>query len=99
LSVKLTTLGVYINIIKLKKYTEFSSYFIIKIDLILLQMCLSEFLYFKSIPVKVSINEYLEIAKEYSSKKSNVFINGILDKLSKNLMKEGLLKKNKRGMQ
>jgi N utilization substance protein B len=62
-------------------------------------MCLSEFLYFKSIPVKVSINEYLEIAKEYSSKKSNVFINGILDKLSKNLMKEGLLKKNKRGLQ
>jgi len=72
---------------------------IAQIDLILLQMCLSEFLYFKSIPVKVSINEYLEIAKEYSSKKSNVFINGILDKLSKNLMKEGLLKKNKRGMQ
>jgi len=72
---------------------------IAQIDLILLQMCLSEFLYFKSIPVKVSINEYLEIAKEYSSKKSNVFINGILDKLSKNLMKEGLLKKNKRGLQ
>ena len=72
---------------------------IAQIDLILLQMCLSEFLYFKSIPVKVSINEYLEIAKEYSSKKSNVFINGILDKLSKNLMKEDLLKKNKRGMQ
>ena len=72
---------------------------IAQIDLILLQMCLSEFLYFKSIPVKVSINEYLEIAKEYSSKKSNVFINGILDKLSKNLVKEGLLKKNKRGLQ
>ena len=72
---------------------------IAQIDLILLQMCLSEFLYFKSIPVKVSINEYLEIAKEFSSKKSNVFINGILDKLSKNLTKEGLLKKNKRGMQ
>ena len=72
---------------------------IAQIDLILLQMCLSEFLYFKSIPVKVSMNEYLEIAKEYSSKKSNVFINGILDKLSKNLVKEGLLKKNKRGLQ
>ena len=38
-------------------------------------MCLTEFLYFKSIPVKASINECLEIAKEYSSKKSNVFIN------------------------
>ena len=51
---------------------------IAQIDLLLLQMCLTEFLYFKSIPVKASINEYLEIAKEYSSKKSNVFINGIL---------------------
>ena len=72
---------------------------IAQIDLILLQMCLAEFLFFKSIPVKASINEYLEIAKEYSSKKSNVFINGILDKLSKNLTKNGTLKKNKRGMQ
>ena len=72
---------------------------IAQIDLLLLQMCLAEFLYFKSIPVKVSINEYLEIAKEYSSKKSNVFINGILDKLSKNYIKQGTLKKNKRGLQ
>jgi len=72
---------------------------IAQIDLILLQMCLAEFLFFKSIPVKASINEYLEIAKEYSSKKSNIFINGILDKLSKNLTKNGTLKKNKRGMQ
>ncbi|MFL2637595.1 MAG: transcription antitermination factor NusB [Flavobacteriaceae bacterium] len=71
---------------------------IAQIDLILLQMCLTEFLYFKSIPLKVSINEYLEIAKEYSSKKSNVFINGILDKLSKKLSDEGLIKKNKRGL-
>ena len=72
---------------------------IAQIDLLLLQMCLTEFLYFKSIPVKASINEYLEIAKEYSSKKSNVFINGILDKLSKNYIKDGTLKKNKRGLQ
>ena len=72
---------------------------IAQIDLILLQMCLAEFLFFKSIPVKASINEYLEIAKEYSSKKSNIFINGILDKLSKNLSENGTLKKNKRGMQ
>ncbi|MDB3927203.1 transcription antitermination factor NusB [Flavobacteriaceae bacterium] len=72
---------------------------IAQIDLILLQMCLAEFLFFESIPIKASINEYLEIAKEYSSKKSNIFINGILDKLSKNLTKNGTLKKNKRGMQ
>ena len=72
---------------------------IAQIDLLLLQMCLTEFLYFKSIPVKASINEYLEIAKEYSSKKSNVFINGILDKRSKNYIEDGTLKKNKRGLQ
>ena len=72
---------------------------IAQIDLLLLQMCLTEFLYFNSIPVKASINEYLEIAKEYSSKKSNVFINGILDKLSKNYIEDGTLKKNKRGLQ
>ena len=72
---------------------------IAQIDLLLLQMCLTEFLYFKSIPVKASINEYLEIAKEYSSKKSNVFINGILDKLSRNYIEDGTLKKNKRGLQ
>ena len=72
---------------------------IAQIDLILLQMCLAEFLFFKSIPIKASINEYLEIAKEYSSKKSNIFINGILDKLSKDLTKNGTLKKNKRGLQ
>lgn len=72
---------------------------IAQIDLILLQMCFAEFLFFKSIPIKASINEYLEIAKEYSSKKSNIFLNGILDKLSKDLTKNGTLKKNKRGMQ
>ena len=51
---------------------------IAQIDLILLEMCLAEFLFFKSIPVKASINEYLEIAKEYSSKKSNIFISQLL---------------------
>lgn len=50
------------------------------IDMILIKMGLAEFLYFPSIPVKVTINEYLEIAKEYSTPKSSIFINGILDK-------------------
>ena len=72
---------------------------IAQIDLILLQMCLSEFLFFKSIPLKVSINEYLEIAKEYSSNKSNIFINGIMDSLSKQFEKDGRINKNKRGLQ
>lgn len=49
-------------------------------DMIMIKMGLAEFLYFPSIPVKVTINEYLEIAKEYSTPKSSIFINGILDK-------------------
>jgi len=72
---------------------------IAQIDLILLQMCLTEFLFFDSIPIKVSINEYLELAKEYSSPKSNIFINGIMDTISKQFTLEGRIKKNKRGLQ
>ena len=72
---------------------------IAQIDLILLQMCLSEFLFFDSIPIKVSINEYLELAKEYSSPKSNVFINGVMDAVSKKLIAEGRINKNQRGLQ
>ena len=72
---------------------------IAQIDLILLKMCLTEFLFFNSIPVKVSINEYLELAKEYSSQKSNIFINGLMDTISKQLIKNGRIKKNKRGLQ
>ena len=56
-------------------------------------------LFFDSIPVKVSINEYLELAKEYSSPKSNIFINGVMDAISKQLFKDGRIKKNKRGLQ
>ena len=71
---------------------------IAQIDLILLQMCLAEFLFFKSIPIKASINEYLEIAKEYSTPKSSIFINGILDNLVKDLKKEDKLVKTGRGL-
>lgn len=70
---------------------------IAKIDMVLLKMCFSEFLYFKDIPVKVSINEYIDIAKDFSSSKSNVFLNGILDKLAKKFQQKGLINKNKKG--
>ena len=52
-------------------------------DIILLNMAIAEFLYFSSIPIKVTINEYLEIAKEYSTPNSAIFINGVLDQLVK----------------
>jgi len=68
------------------------------IDAILLKMAICELLNFPSIPERVSINEYLEIAKEYSTPKSSIFINGILDKLVKEYKSEGKLKKTGRGL-
>ncbi|WP_445384478.1 transcription antitermination factor NusB [Robiginitalea sp. IMCC44478] len=68
------------------------------IDGILIKMAICELLYFPSIPERVTINEYLEIAKEYSTPKSSIFINGILDKLVKDYKKEGKLKKTGRGL-
>ncbi|NJY63577.1 transcription antitermination protein NusB [Salinimicrobium sp. CDJ15-81-2] len=68
------------------------------LDTILIKMAICEFLKFPSIPVKVTINEYLEIAKEYSTPKSSIFINGILDKLSKEYKDQGKLNKMGRGL-
>ena len=69
------------------------------IDLIILKMCLTEFLNFPSIPVKVSINEYIEISKNYSSPESSNFINGVCNNVFKNLKEKELIKKNERGSQ
>ena len=71
---------------------------IANMDFVLLQMAICEFHKFPSIPVKVTINEYLEIAKEYSTPKSSVFINGILDKLVKEYIDKGTLNKVGRGL-
>ncbi len=68
------------------------------LDAILLQMAICEFMNFPSIPVRVSLNEYLEIAKEYSSPKSSIFINGILDTVSNELKESGKLQKSGRGL-
>ncbi|MBC2839920.1 transcription antitermination factor NusB [Robiginitalea sp. SC105] len=68
------------------------------IDGILLKMGIAELLYFPSIPERVTINEYLEIAKEYSTPKSSIFINGILDKLIRDYREAGKLKKTGRGL-
>lgn len=71
---------------------------IIGTDLILLKMAVAELTTFPSIPVKVTINEIIEIAKNYSSEKSKVFINGLLDSICKDLQQKGLIKKTGRGM-
>ncbi|MDA9126541.1 transcription antitermination factor NusB [Flavobacteriaceae bacterium] len=68
------------------------------IDFVLLQMAICEFHEFPSIPTKVSINEYIEIAKEYSTPKSNVFINGVLDKIVKEYNENETLNKVGRGL-
>ena len=61
-------------------------------------MAITEFLKFPSIPTKVTINEYLEIAKDYSSDKSSFFINGVLDKILKKYTKEEKINKIGRGL-
>lgn len=71
---------------------------IAEVDMVLIKMAICEFLHFSSIPVKVTINEYLEIAKEYSTPKSSIFINGVLDKLSKEYKAEDKLNKTGRGL-
>ena len=71
---------------------------IAKMDVLLLKMAFAELQSFESIPTKVTINEYLEISKYYSTPKSNVFINGILDKSLKKMMQEKKVLKTGRGL-
>lgn len=68
------------------------------LDLILLKMAVCELMYFPTIPTKVTLNEYVEVSKLYSTDKSKDFINGILDRLMKQLSKEGKIKKEGRGL-
>jgi N utilization substance protein B len=68
------------------------------VDTLLMKMAITEFVHFSSIPVKVSINEYLEISKEFSTPKSNSFINGILDKILDDLKSTGKIHKFGRGL-
>jgi len=67
-------------------------------DILMMQMAITEFLYFPSIPTKVTMNEYIELSKFYSTEKSRNFINGILDKTLKDLKKEGKINKAGRGL-
>ena len=67
-------------------------------DRVILQMAIAELIEFQNIPVKVTINEYIELAKEYSPPKSRQFINGILDVIAKELKQAGKIKKSGRGL-
>ncbi|TVQ65683.1 MAG: transcription antitermination factor NusB [Balneolaceae bacterium] len=67
-------------------------------DKLILRMALSELLYFEEIPSKVSINEAIDLAKLYSTRKSGTFVNGILDAALKSLNEEGKINKKGRGL-
>ena len=66
---------------------------IASLDMILLQMGICEFLYFETIPTKVTINEYIDLAKSYSTPQSGQFVNGLLDNIHKELMSENKIHK------
>ncbi|HNJ57774.1 MAG TPA: transcription antitermination factor NusB [Chitinophagaceae bacterium] len=63
------------------------------LDMILMQMGICELLYFETIPTKVTINEYIDLAKSYSTNQSGQFVNGILDSIHKELLAEGKINK------
>ena len=71
---------------------------IARIDYVILITSTAELLYFPSIPTKVTLNEYIEIAKEFSSPSSGKFINGVIDNIVKDLTNEGLIVKKGRGL-
>jgi N utilization substance protein B len=67
-------------------------------DILVMQLAITEILEFPEIPVKVTFNEYIEIAKYYCTSKSSTFVNGILDNVVKEIRKEGLFNKFGRGL-
>ena len=67
-------------------------------DIIIMKMALTEILKFREIPVKVSLNEYIEISKMYSTPKSKVFVNGVLDKLVEEFVRDNKINKHVKGL-
>ena len=67
-------------------------------DVVIMQLAITEMIEFSSIPTKVTLNEFLEITKYYSTEKSNSFINGVLDKIMQKLKQEKKIKKSGRGL-
>lgn len=68
------------------------------LDRLILRMCICELLFFEDIPPKVSINEAIEIARRYSTEKSDKFVNGVLDSVLDELKESGKLRKSGRGL-
>lgn len=71
---------------------------IANMDMLLMEMALAEIMYIPNVPVKASLNEYIDISKEYSTPNSKVFVNGVLDKIIAELKQEGKIEKTGRGL-
>lgn len=78
------------------KLTNWDKERVALIDMLLLRMGVCEFLYFPTIPTKVTINEYIDVAKQYSTPQSGQFVNGVLDNILKDLVKQDLITKTDR---
>lgn len=72
---------------------------IASMDMLLMKMAIAEILHLKNVPVKVSLNEYIDISKEYSTPNSKTFVNGVLDKIILQLKRENKIEKTGRGLQ
>lgn len=83
----------YLQTIIIPKLKNWDPERIALLDMILMKMGLAEFLYFETIPPKVTINEYIDLAKDYSTQQSGQFVNGILDNIHKELVQQGKLQK------
>lgn len=75
------------------KLKNWDSERIAMLDMIMMKMGVAEFLYFETIPPKVTINEYIDLAKDYSTTQSGQFVNGILDNIHKELVQQGKMQK------
>jgi transcription antitermination protein NusB len=85
--------GEYLQSLIIPRLKNWDSERIAQLDMIMMKMGVAEFLYFETIPPKVTINEYIDLAKEYSTQQSGQFVNGILDNIHKDLVKEGKMQK------
>jgi transcription antitermination protein NusB len=83
----------YLQNIIIPKLKNWDPERIASLDMIIMKMGVAEFLFFETIPPKVTINEYIDIAKEYSTQQSGQFVNGILDNIHKELVSTGKLQK------
>ena len=84
----------YLETLIVPKLKNWDAERIALLDMILMKMGVAEFLYFETIPPKVTINEYIDIAKEYSTQQSGQFVNGILDNIHKELVQQNKLHKS-----